>query len=275
MPPASAAGLTRGLKLSSPSVLAAPRVDAAVPREDLSGGVRGSWDNVGMRNESPADEPDDNTEEGLQGAPPMKPSDATRSVPPVEIDRRALTGMKGVADAIARMQPQIDTTALTGMKGVADAIARMQPQIDTTALTGMKGVADAIARMQSPLVGVVLPSYVAATKALFDELGIDDEMVPGDLSFSFSADDRAYSALLESAPDVAEAVDRAARAARTPFWTRSAVRNALSWTLVFLVLGLFVGGTFIPQWGTLLINTLSGGFAALEVRRRTTAAQEE
>ena len=155
------------------------------------------------------------------------------------------------------------------MKGVAAAMAELTPKIDTSTLIGMKGVAAAFAGVYSDLDRVVMPEYVDATRRLFEDLGLDEESVSTDLSFSYAADARAYEALLEVAPDVAAAVDRAAEGTRTAFWSRNAVRNSLSWLLVGLILLLFVGGTFIPTWGALLVNTLSGGFAALEIRRRT------
>lgn len=116
---------------------------------------------------------------------------------------------------------------------------------------------------------VDVPDYIHASRRLLDELNFDVESVSEDLAFPYSADARAYDALLEVAPDVAGAVDRAAMGARTAFWSRDAVRNSLSWLLVGLIVTMFVGGTFIPSWGSLLVNALSGGFAALEVRRRT------
>ena len=135
------------------------------------------------------------------------------------------------------------------------------PKIDTSALLGMKGIAEVFGA-SFRFNRAVLPPYVNATRLLFEDLGLGEESIPDDLYLSFSADSRAYEALTELAPNVADAVDRAAETVRSPFWSRDAVRNSLSWLLVTLVITLFIGGTFVP-WGGALINAVGGGLAAL------------
>ena len=98
-----------------------------------------------------------------------------------------------------------------------------------------------------------VPGYQDATRALLKSIGVDGDAVINEIEFTPSDDDRAYETISEAAPDLAVAVDAAASMVRTPFWSRRAVRNSLAWSLVSLVIAMYVAGAMLPPpWGAVV-----------------------
>ena len=151
-----------------------------------------------------------------------------------------------------------------------DSVADLTDVLDTAeARAALRNVGPA-----TVIVRGQIPGFHEAAHALLDDVGLrgdevdlaGDEVDLDEVAFAPSDDDRAYEAIHQAAPVIADAVDAAAASVKTPFWSTRAVRNALAWMLVSLAVTGYVLGAVLPQpWGTILSTVLGlSGVSAVD-----------
>jgi hypothetical protein len=131
-----------------------------------------------------------------------------------------------------------------------------------------RGMSDWLASINPVgLLPSIVPAYDRAARRLLSDLGIgvrgDDESLP----FAPTDDDRPYLIIAQAAPEVAQAIDRAADAAALPFWRQPQVRNSLAALVFVILMTLRASGVEIPPPWSNIVDVLTGaaGYSARDV----------